>query len=56
MHGSIIVNLFLFRIAQDSLGEYILLEHFFMSENIAKVTPFLIKPFDFLVKVYLYKT
>ena len=47
----------MFRIAQDSLGEYILLEHFFMSENIAKVTPrFLIKPFDFLVKVYLYKT
>ena len=31
------LNIWLYRIAQDSLGDYILLEHFFMAENIAKV-------------------
>ena len=31
------LNTGLYRIAQDSLGDYILLEHFFMAENIAKV-------------------
>jgi hypothetical protein len=29
----------MFRAAEDSLGEYILLERYFMAENIAKVRP-----------------